>query len=155
MSMERDDAVGAAADSHRSKIWWLSLGLGAIGLLDAVYLTYIKVSGAYAYCGGFGECEVVNQSRFAELWGLPIALYGAIAYLLIIGLLLLELRQGSWPEISPLGVFGITLFGTLFSAYLTYIEIAVLHAICPYCVISAIVMTLLWSTSTVRLRYSL
>lgn len=142
------------SESRRTKGWWLSLVLTALGLVDAGYLTYIKLSGAYAYCGGFGECEVVNQSRFAELWGLPIAVYGAAAYLLIGALLFLEARNGQWLEIAPMGVFGVTLFGTLFSAYLTYIEIEVLHAICPYCVVSAIVMTLLWIISMIRLRAS-
>ncbi|MGA9532521.1 MAG: vitamin K epoxide reductase family protein [Anaerolineales bacterium] len=153
--MTRDETAGAGVNSHRSRTWWLSLGLGAIGLLDSLYLTYIKISGAYAYCGGFGECEVVNQSRFAELWGLPIAAYGAVAYLLIIGLLMFELRNGRWPDLGPLGIFGLTFFGTLFSAYLTYIEIAILQAICPYCVVSAMVMTILWLISMVRLRQSL
>lgn len=152
MSTSMGERGGTWREERRSRSWWLSLGLAALGLLDAAYLTYIKISGAYAYCGGFGECEVVNQSRFAELWGQPIALYGAAAYVLIGILLMLELRTGRWAELGPLGIFGVALFGTLFSAYLTYIEIAVLHAICPYCVISAIVMTLLWLISMVRLR---
>jgi len=154
MSMSDVEPAGPP-ESRPTRVWWLSLVLAVVGLLDAGYLTYVKVSGSYAYCGGFGECEVVNQSRFAVLWGLPIAIYGAAAYLVIVILLLLELRSSRWHEMGPLGVFGVTLFGTLFSAYLTYIEIEVLHAICPYCVVSAIVMTLLWVSSMLRLRASL
>ncbi len=49
-------------------------------------------------------------------------------------------------------MFGMATAGTLYSAYLTYLEVAVLEAICPYCVLSAVVMTGLWILSIVRLR---
>jgi uncharacterized membrane protein len=154
MSMH-DSAPAADAGAGRTAAWWFSLSLAAVGLLDAIYLTYVKLASAYAYCGGFGECEVVNQSRYAQLWGLPIALYGAGAYAVILGLLLLEQRGRWWSEQAPLALFGLTLFGTLFSAYLTYIEVGILRAICPYCVLSAIAMTVLFLIAIVRVRRSL
>jgi uncharacterized membrane protein len=63
----------------------------------------------------------------------------------------LEAREGFWQEYSPLIVFGITLAGLIYSAYLTYLEIAVIKAICPFCVISAIVMAGLFVLSSMRL----
>jgi uncharacterized membrane protein len=73
------------------------------------------------------------------------------AYIAIIILLYLERQKGFWYANAPLIIFGITLAGTLYSAYLTYIEVAVLYAICPYCVVSAIVMVLLLIIAIIRL----
>jgi uncharacterized membrane protein len=71
--------------------------------------------------------------------------------LVLIILLYLEQQKGFWSANAPLLIFGITLAGTLYSVYLTYIEIAVLYAICPYCVLSAIVMVLLFIIAIIRL----
>lgn len=131
--------------------WWSSLVLSLVGLIDSVYLTWVKVAGAYDSCIGIGRCDIVNQSRFSELWGQPVALFGALTYL---GLILLLLGEHFLPgRQEPIRIifFGISLIGVLFSAYLTYIEVAILHAICPYCVISAVVITIVWIISIVRL----
>ena len=145
---EHTDQIIAATGDDRA--WWLSLFLVVVGLAAASYLTWLKFSGAYEACIGVGDCELVNQSRFSELGGVPVALLGAGAYLLILGMLIWErIDQSEWPLML---LFGLTTFGTLYSAYLTYIELAVLHAICPYCVVSAIAMTLLWAVTIYRLQ---
>lgn len=133
------------------KLRLFSLILAAIGLLDSIYLTYVKIANRYALCGPIGDCESVNSSQYSEISGVPIALFGAGAYLIIILLLGLESRGGGWFEYGPMLVFGISLAGVLYSAYLTYIEIAVLRAICPYCVVSAVVLVLLLILSVLRL----
>lgn len=132
----------------RDWAWWGSLALAVIGLLAASYLTWLKFSGSYEACIGVGDCELVNQSRFSELWGIPVALLGALTYLALIGLLLWDrFGEAEWPLLLT---FGLTTFGTLYSAYLTYIELAVLHAVCPYCVVSAVAMTALWIVTIFR-----
>lgn len=133
------------------KLRLLSIILAAVGLLDSIYLTYVKIANRYALCGPIGDCESVNSSQYSEVYGIPIALFGAGAYLIIILLLGLEFRGGSWREYGPMSVFGISLAGVLYSAYLTYIEIAVLRAICPYCVVSAVVLVLLLVLTILRL----
>lgn len=133
------------------KMWLGSIGLAGIGLVDSVYLTWVKIANKYALCGPIGDCESVNTSQYSELAGIPIALLGAGAYLVIIGLLLIESRSSFWTEYSPLMILGISLAGSLYSIYLTYIEIAVLHAICPYCVVSAIAIILLLLLTILRL----
>jgi uncharacterized membrane protein len=127
-----------------------------IGLVDSLYLTWIKLSHREALClPGIGDCETVNSSRYSAVFGIPIALLGALAYLAIIALVLLEDRQVlSLPigkEFSKMAVFGLSLVGVLYSVYLTYIEIAVLHAICPYCVISALAILAVFVLSLARL----
>jgi uncharacterized membrane protein len=138
-----------------NKLRIASLILAVLGLLDSIYLTWVKFSGKYALCGPIGNCESVNTSQYSEVFGIPIALLGAGAYLVVIISLSLESRGSFWAEYSPIIVFGISLFGFLYSIYLTYIEVAVLKAICPYCVISAIILVLLLVLSSIRLRQSL
>ena len=132
-----------------------SLILAVLGLLDSIYLTWVKFSGKYALCGPIGNCESVNTSQYSEVFGIPVAILGAGAYLVVIISLSLESRGSFWAEYSPIIVFGISLIGVLYSIYLTYIEVAVLKAICPYCVISAIILVILLVLSSIRLRQSL
>jgi uncharacterized membrane protein len=130
---------------------WGSYLLTIIGLIDSAYLTWVKISHTEVYCGTSGECQIVSNSPYSEIAGIPIALFGMGAYFVLLILIYLETRSEFWFINSPLFVFGITLAGTLYSAYLTYIEIAVLRAICPYCVLSAIVMLLLFAIAIIRL----
>ena len=128
--------------------------LSFIGLADSIYLTWIKLSGSEALCTGVGGCDVVNTSEYAELAGIPIALLGAGAYVAILAILLAESRIAWLKDNGPLLLFGITLFGFLYSLYLTYIELFVIFAICPFCVVSAIVMSVMFALSWVYLRRS-
>ena len=136
--------------NHR-KLRIFSLILAGLGLLDSVYLIWVKIANRYALCGPIGDCESVNSSQYSEIYGVPIALFGAGAYLALILLLWFESRGGGWQEYGPMLVFGISFAGVLYSAYLTYIEIAVLRAICPYCVVSAIALVLLLILAILRL----
>jgi uncharacterized membrane protein len=133
----------------------ISLFTALVGLLDSVYLTWIKLSHTEVSCaGGLGDCYTVNMSRYAVIYGIPIALLGLIAYLLIAGLLFFETRNDFVKENGPLAVFGISLVGFLYSIYLTYLEVAVIRAWCPYCVLSAITITLIFSLSLIRVTRS-
>lgn len=133
-------------------LFWACLVLALLGLVDAGYLSWIKLTGSAVACSNVGNCELVNNSRFADIQGVPIALLGAAGYLMMVVLLGLEWRNPAAAENARLGVFGLALVGTLYSAYLTYIEFGVLHAICPYCLASAVIMTCLFALSIVRLR---
>ena len=128
--------------------------MAIIGIIDALYLSYVKLAHQEVYCGGSGACDTVNNSPYAEISGIPIAYLGLGAYILILILLLLEGRGDFWANYSPLIVFGMSLAGMLYSIYLTYIELAVLRAVCPYCVVSAIAITILFILSLVRLLKS-
>ena len=72
-------AAAFAADRAR----WVSVGLAVLGALDSLYLTYIKYANAPAFCSGVGDCESVNNSVYSQVAGVPIALFGLGAYLLI------------------------------------------------------------------------
>jgi uncharacterized membrane protein len=133
-----------------SKLIKWGLGFSLIGLIDSTYLFWIKISDSEAAC--FGGCDTVNSSPYSQIWGIPIALFGAGAYLIICFLLIYDSKI---PLLSSYGssiFLGITLIGVIYSAYLTFLEIAVIHAICPYCVISAVLMLLLFLISLLRLK---
>ncbi len=130
---------------------WTSLLLAALGAADSIYLTWIKAQRETAlFCAPGGGCDIVNASPYSELAGIPIAVFGLGLYLLLATLLLMENR---WAY-GRLAVFGLALTGTLYSAYLTYLELAVIHALCPYCVMSALLITALFVLALIRLRPS-
>jgi uncharacterized membrane protein len=133
------------------KLIWASLVLAFIGMLDSVYLLIYKISKNNAMCLGNGDCSTVNASRYSEIYGIPVSLLGILAYLAIMALLFLELRKIISRDNSTLLVFGLSLVGVIFSAYLTYVEFYVIHAVCPFCIISAIVIALIFVISIIRL----
>jgi uncharacterized membrane protein len=129
--------------------------LSIIGLIDSLYLSLEKITQNQALClPGLGDCWTVNNSKYSELFGIPVAFLGAATYLILLILLLSENRSAFLKNYSTMAVFGISLFGTIFSAYLTYVEFFVIYAICPFCIVSAIVMLAIFILTSVRLLRS-
>ncbi len=127
-------------------------GLAALGILDSLYLSYVKIFEAKPFCAGIGDCETVNSSPYSVFAGVPIAFLGVGMYTVVLLLALLAPRlPRSLAPYVPLATFAIGLGGVLYSAYLTYLELYVIEAICIYCVISAILVTLIFATSLVWL----
>ena len=119
-----------------------SSGLALVGVLVAGYLALFELGVSQQMFCPIGECEEVNASPYLYLLGVPLAVVGVIAYLLILALNLVGLRwRGKRSGQITLVVFLFSLFGVAFSAYLTYLELFVLKAICSWCVLSAIIMT--------------
>jgi uncharacterized membrane protein len=119
-----------------------TLGLAGVGI--AGYLTYVHYAGLRPVCGISHGCETVQTSSYASLLGVPVALLGLLTYILILASLRLR------GESPLLGGYALILIGFLFSAYLTYREVFTIHAICSWCVSSAIVFTLMAIFGTVR-----
>ncbi|MBI4496856.1 MAG: vitamin K epoxide reductase family protein [Chloroflexi bacterium] len=117
--------------------------LSAAGLGVSAYLTYVRLAHGAPLCGT-GGCETVNASAYAAVGQVPIAVLGLLLYGLVLVLSLAALRGPlSLAPWMLLGVFGLTASGTLYSAYLTAIELFVLEAICPWCVTSAAIVTVI------------
>jgi uncharacterized membrane protein len=134
------------------KLRLILLAGSIIGFVDALYLTWMKITNNPRMCiQGLGDCFTVNTSKYSEIAGIPVAILGAAAYLALFLILFNEDRTNFLKTNSVLFIFGITLTGTLFSAYLTYIEIYVIRQICPFCVLSAITMLILLVISIIRL----
>ena len=131
---------------------WASIVTAILGGLDAAYLLIYKLTSAQAMCLGSGDCSTVNSSRYSETFGgIPISLLGLLAYLTIIGIHALETRSRFLKQNGNLLAFGLSLLGVLFSAYLTYVELYVIHAVCPFCVASAILITIIFILAIIRL----
>jgi uncharacterized membrane protein len=118
--------------------------LAVVGLGVAAYLTYIHYEGIKPVCGLGGNCEKVQTSQWADLAGIPVALLGLVGYVLIAGALVLDGERGRLAAV----VLALAGFG--FSLYLTYRELFSIDAICPWCVSSAVILTLLAVVTTVR-----
>ena len=113
--------------------------LCVLGLGVSSYLFWVRLGGTSALCTGFGGCDLVNASTYAQVGGIPVSLIGIVGYLAILGLSLWRASGGPWT--LSLLVFGVALAGFLYSAYLTYLELFVIYAVCPWCVASALFMT--------------
>jgi uncharacterized membrane protein len=141
--------------AHNDKIgpgfYWTTFGLACLGVLDAIYLLVYKLTNNNAMCLGNGGCHNVNFSSYSEIGGIPVSVFGIVAFLIIVGLLLLEPRLKIVKENGPLAIFGISLAGVAFTAYLTWLEVYVIHAICPFCVASAVIIALIFILAIIRL----
>ena len=116
------------------------LGLVILGLGVAGYLAYVETAQVTAVCGPIGECNLVQSSPYARLFGIPVALFGVLSYLAIGVLWLLrQATDGKAAGLTGYGLLALTLLGTLFSAYLTMLELLVIHAICAWCLSSALI----------------
>ena len=130
-------------DDRRLRVAAIVLAL--IGLGIASYLTYVHYEGIHPVCGLGGNCEKVQSSEWSKLAGIPVAVLGLIGYAVIFVSLFV-------PGEEALIVGALTaLVGFGFSAYLTYRELFTIDAICPWCVSSAVIMTLLAIVTTARL----
>ncbi len=126
--------------------------LAIVGLAIASYLSYVEVSRVAAVCGPVGECNIVQSSEYAQIFGIPIAILGALFYLAILSLwLLIRITEAVWTARIPLLLLILTIVGTLFSIYLTALELFLIKAVCAWCLGSAIVTTLLLSIVVTKL----
>lgn len=121
------------------------LVLTIIGVLISGYLSITKLLGTSTVClGGSGSCELVQNSAYAKLLGIPVAYLGLLTYLGLMVLLLIKWSNWRDLELPAAQLFlGLAIIGALFSAYLTYIELFVIFDICQWCVASATVNWLL------------
>lgn len=131
---------------------WIAPAIISIGIGIAGYLTLVHFSHSDVVCGSFGDCEFVQSSEYAYIFGVPVALLG-MANILAIGALWFG-QMNTNPKIANTSlacIFMLTGLGTLFSIYLTYIEIGVLNAICLWCLASAGVYTALLTVLAVQI----
>jgi uncharacterized membrane protein len=117
-----------------------------VGLFVALYLALYKAGVIGTLACGTGSCETVQLSRWATLVGVPVAYWGVAYYAFVLALTLASL-QDRWAESRPIALtlLVVTGWGVLFSGYLTYLELFVIHAICRYCVVSAAIAALLFA----------
>lgn len=128
-----------------------ALILSLIGIVLAGYLTYVHFNTNALICG-LGDCESVQASEFATIGPVPVAVLGLLMYIITFACALAVWRNPDWSVLAWTIAFATCLAGSVYAFYLTWIEVAVIHAICQWCVASAILTlvltvvlaTLLW-----------
>ena len=137
----------------------ITLTLSIIGLLISVYLTYVHYDDSVLVCTSGGGCHTVQQSEYATLGPVPIALFGVLMFLTLGALALVRLRDIEFSfvnrETAPLAAWGITLTALLYYAYLVYVELFVLEAICQWCVATTIATIGIFIAESFALRSEL
>jgi uncharacterized membrane protein len=133
------------APTARKGIDWLTPLLGLLGLGVAAYLAHVEIGEVEAVCGPVGDCNTVQQSAYARLFGvLPIGVLGVLGFAAILVAWGVRRwgagRASKWAAIALLAMTGL---GTLFSIYLTFLEPFVIGATCLWCLSSAVIMTTL------------
>jgi len=131
--------------SMKDRWSWAIPALCIVGAGVAGYLAYVETTQVTAVCGPVGDCNTVQQSEYARLFGiLPIGVLGLAGYVFILVAWGIAHRgHGRFADLAALSLFAMTAFGTLFSIYLTFLEPFVIGATCAWCLTSAILMTVL------------
>ena len=127
--------------------------LALAGIFISLYLTLYKIGVIGELSCSIGSCETVNTSKWSRFFGLPVAAWGLLFYLDVFAIALI----GMFPRFENERVISIvlvaeTVVGVLFSAWLTYLELAVIHAICIWCVTSAVIVTVILVVSVFDLK---
>lgn len=122
--------------------------IALVGLFIAAYLTLYKLGVIGTLACGTGSCETVQLSKWGTFLGLPVAAWGVAFYALVFTIALLGMQE-RWEESRGLALAQllVTGWGVLFSAWLTYLELGVIRAICRYCVVSATLALLLFAAA--------
>lgn len=124
--------------------------IGAIGLAIAAYLTATKLSGGLPVCGPVGGCDYVAKSEYSSILGFPTAALGMGFSAATAALGLAWWRLGDRRGL--LAAYGLGLFGIVFVAYLTYLELFVIHAVCVWCVGYGVTVIAGWLAAALVLR---
>jgi uncharacterized membrane protein len=127
--------------------------LALAGIFISTYLTLYKLGVIGELTCSIGSCETVNISRWSVFLGLPVAAWGLFFYIDVFVIAVV----GTTPRFENEQVISFVLvaqaaIGVLFSAWLTYLELAVIHAICIWCVTSAAIVTAIFLVSAADLR---
>lgn len=127
--------------------------LALVGVLVSTYLYLYKLGLLGAIACGTGGCETVQLSEYSRFLGIEVPLIGLLGYLAILGVALVGIQpkweSARWPALALLVL---TSGGVAFTIYLTWIELFVLHAICRWCVGSAVIIVLLFVLALLDIR---
>ncbi len=127
--------------------------LSLVGVFVALYLTLYKVGVVGTLACSVGSCETVNLSRWATFLGLPVAAWGLGTYVVLFALSLAGVQERfDGSRAISMALLAVSGWSVLFSAWLTYLELFVIHAICMWCVISAVLMLGIFVASLVDWR---
>jgi uncharacterized membrane protein len=134
----------------------VSLVLIAFGLLVSGYLSYAKLTNTATVCSVSErfDCGTVQNSRYSEIAGIPIAVLGFVMYATLGTLTLLQSRVAFLRENGMILIFGIALFAWMYSMYLVYLQWQVIGVFCQWCLAHEANMTVLFGVTLLRVIQS-
>ena len=129
---------------------WVLPVLAIVGLSVAFYLSYVEISNTKAVCGPVGNCNSVQESPYAHLFGLiPIGALGVVGYTAILVSWIMQMfGSRQTRKLFTVAIWGMAWIGIFFSIYLTFLEPFVIGATCAWCITSALIMTAIFLLST-------
>ena len=119
--------------------------LALAGAAVAGYLVWVRETGATLVCAT-GGCGTVQSSEYAEVAGVPVALLGLLGYVVLFSAALFP------GETARLAQAAVALGAVIFSAYLLYVQVALIGELCDWCLVSDAIVTLIAVLSLLRLR---
>lgn len=128
----------------------VSLVLTLVGAGIAAYLTYVHYNIDALVCAG-GGCEVVQTSKYSEIMGIPVAVFGLTMFLGVAALIVVRDRSVEYAYLANAGIIVALVTALLYYAYLTYLEARVIYAWCEWCVASSIITLMLFLIEASRM----
>jgi uncharacterized membrane protein len=128
----------------------IGAAIALLGLAAAGYLTSVKLAGELPACGPIRGCETVALSTYSDIAGVPVAALGVVYSLVVLALNLVWWRAG--VRAALLAAYGLGLLGVLLVAYLTWLELFVIHAVCVWCVAYGLTVIAGWLLAAIALR---
>jgi uncharacterized membrane protein len=126
----------------------LRLGVAAVaaaGLALTAYILYARVTGTQLACTT-GGCATVQSSRYAEIFGLPVAALGLVGYFWLL------LTSWSRSELARAAQAAVALAACAFSTYLVYVQLHLIGAVCELCLVSDVLVAVAAALAVLRLR---
>ena len=118
--------------------------LALAGIFLSTYLALYKFGMIGTLTCSVGSCETVQLSKWAMFLGVPVAAWGVAFYVAVFVLAMLSLARAGESPLVGWAMLAVTGWGVLFSAWLTWLELYVIHAICMWCVVSAILTAVIF-----------
>ena len=106
--------------------------LDVVGLIVAGYLSIVELGGGVPACGVLKGCEEVALSEYARIGGIPVAVFGVVLSVALLGLALAWWKTDIYGLL--LGHYGLSLVGVIFDGYFLYLQVFVIQAVCVWCV---------------------
>jgi uncharacterized membrane protein len=135
---------------RRPECWSFVAALIATAI--AGYLTLVHYRESLLVCSGVSDCQTVQNSKYAEMGGIPIALLGLILFAILLGLTIARLARPDIADALTAMIFVSAAGAVAFYAYLTWLELFVIDAICQWCVASALATLALLISESVMVR---
>jgi len=122
--------------------------LAFFGIANSAYLAESKITGTPLICDiqNLSGCNIVANSQYSQLFGIPLAEYGVLFYGILFVLAALELVL--FDRLLRRVLQGAALVGILASLYFTSVQVFLIGAVCIYCLASSIIALLIFILAT-------